>query len=124
MIDYTRNGIEEKLRPRTSRRVAGRIFSALLKLFVFLFLILTAAVCIYAFVSWNRIVENAPDITGVTFAPGESATYICDREGKRVQKLTLPEANRDIVSLEDVQSWISPAKEMIDTIEEMIKEEK
>ena len=109
MIDYTRNGIEEKLRPRTSRRVAGRIFSALLKLFVFLFLILTAAVCIYAFVSWNRIVENAPDITGVTFAPGESATYICDREGKRVQKLTLPEANRDIVSLEDVPADLQHA---------------
>ncbi len=28
------------------------------------------------------------------------------------------------VSLEDVQSWISPAKEMIETIAEMIKDEK
>ena len=109
MYDYTRYGIEEKLRPRTTRRVAGRIFSALLKLLVFLFIVLAAAACIYAFASWNKIVEGAPDITGVTFAPGESATYICNQEGKRVQKLTLPEANRDIVSLEDVPADLQHA---------------
>ena len=56
MYDYTRYGIEEKLRPRTSRRVAGRIFSALWKLLAFAFIVLTAAACIYAFVSWNAIV--------------------------------------------------------------------
>ena len=87
MYDYTRYGIEEKLRPRTSRRVAGRIISALWKLLAFAFIVLTAAACIYAFVSWNAIVDGAPDITGVTFEPGESATYICDQEGKRIQKL-------------------------------------
>ena len=109
MYDYTRYGIEEKLRPRTSRRVAGRIFSALLKLLVFAFIVLTAAACIYAFVSWNTIVDGAPDITGVTFEPGESATYICDQEGKRIQKLTLPEANRDIVNLSDVPADLQHA---------------
>ena len=109
MYDYTRYGIEEKLRPRTSRRVAGRIFSALWKLLAFAFIVLTAAACIYAFVSWNAIVDGAPDITGVTFEPGESATYICDQEGKRIQKLTLPEANRDIVNLSDVPADLQHA---------------
>ena len=109
MYDYTRYGIEEKLRPRTSRRVAGRIFSAFWKLLAFAFIVLTAAACIYAFVSWNAIVDGAPDITGVTFEPGESATYICDQEGKRIQKLTLPEANRDIVNLSDVPADLQHA---------------
>ena len=102
MYDYTRYGIEEKLRPRKARRVAGRIFSALLKLMAFVFVAAAAAACIYAFASWNAIVEGAPDITGVTFTPGATATYIYDQEGNRVLKLTLPEANRDIVSLSDV----------------------
>ena len=102
MYDYTRYGIEEKLRPRTSRRVAGRIFSALGKLLVFAFIAAAAGAFLYAFLSWNKIVEGAPDISGMTFEPGESATYIYDRDGNRVQKLTLPEANRDLVRLEDV----------------------
>ena len=109
MYDYTRDGIEEKLRPRTSRRVAGRIFSALLKLLAFIFIVAAAAAGIYAFASWNKIVEGAPDISGVTFAPGESATYIYDQEGNRVQKLTLPEANRDIVTLSDVPADLQHA---------------
>ena len=102
MHDFTRRGIEEKLRHRTSRRLAGRIISAILKLAVFVIIVSVTVAGIYAFVRWNTIVKNAPDITGVTFVPEESATYIYDQEGKRVQKLTLPEANRDIVSLSDV----------------------
>ena len=102
MYDYTRYGIEEKLRPRSARRVAGRILSALLKLLAFVFVVSAAAAFIYAFASWNAIVDGAPDISGVTFTPGETATYIYDQDGNRVLKLTLPEANRDIVSLSDV----------------------
>ena len=102
MYDYTRYGIEEKLRPRRARRVAGRILSALLKLLAFVFVVSAAAAFIYAFASWNAIVDGAPDISGVTFTPGETATYIYDQDGNRVLKLTLPEANRDIVSLSDV----------------------
>ena len=109
MFDYTRYGIEEKLRPRTSRRVAGRIVSALLKLLAFVFIVAAAAACIYAFASWNAIIDGAPDITGVTFEPGQSATYIYDQEGNRVQKLTLPEANRDLVSLSDVPADLQHA---------------
>ena len=102
MYDYTRSGIEKKLRPRTKRRTAGRIFCALLKLMAFLFILLAAGAGIYAYLRWNSLVASAPDISGVTFTPGQSATYICNQEGKRVLKLTLPEANRDIVSLSDI----------------------
>ncbi len=102
MYDYSRYGIEEKLRPHTRHRVAVKILSTLLKLITFVIIAAVAGAGIYAFVRWNSIVESAPDITGVTFTPSESATYIYDQEGKRVQKLTLPEANRDIVSIADV----------------------
>ncbi len=109
MYDYSRHGIEEKLRPHTRRRVASKIVSSVLKLITFVILIALAGVCIYAFVSWNSIVDGAPDISGVTFTPSESATYIYDQEGNRVQKLTLPEANRDLVSLKDVPADLQHA---------------
>lgn len=102
MYDYSRHGIEEKLRPHTKRRIASKILATLLKLITFVLIVSLAGACIYAFARWNTIVEGAPDISGVTFTPSESATYIYDQDGKRVQKLTLPEANRDIVSLSDV----------------------
>ncbi len=102
MYDYSRSGIEKRMRPHTKHRVASKIISTLLKLIAFVIIVSLAGACIYAFTRWNSIVEGAPDISGVTFTPSESATYIYNQEGKRVQKLTLPEANRDIVSLADV----------------------
>ena len=92
-----------KRRKRKKKRsIAGRIFSTLLKVFFFGLLIIVIVVSIYAFARWNAIVKNAPDISGITFTPGQSATYIYNREGKREQKLALPDANREIVNLSDV----------------------
>ncbi len=102
MSDYSRYGIEKKLKPRTGTRMVRMVFFAFLKLLVLIMMVVIIGGGIYIFNRWNSLVESAPDISGVTFTPGESATYIYDRDGKRVQKLTLPEANRDLVTLKDV----------------------
>ena len=102
MYDYSSYGIEQKLRPHTKRKIALKIVSSVLKLI--LLVIMTALIGggLYAYTQVSGIMKEAPDISQISLTPREAATYICDQEGKRVQKLTLPEANRDLVSLEDV----------------------
>ena len=102
MYDYTRYGIEKKLRPHTGRKVARKIISSVLKILLLVAVTAAFGVGIYAFSRISGIIDRAPDISGMTLAPVEAATYIYDREGNREQKLTLPEANRDIVKLGDV----------------------
>ena len=83
-------------------RIMRKIISAVLKLF--LALILTAVVggSIFSFHLIDDIIEKAPDISRISESPIQAATYICSQEGKRVQKLTLPEANRDLVTLGEI----------------------
>ena len=102
MYDYTRHGIEKKIRPHTRRKVARKIISTVLKLILLVLITAMIGVGIYAYTRISGIIKRAPDISGMTLSPTEAATYICNQEGKRVQKLTLPEANRDLVRLSDV----------------------
>lgn len=102
MYDYTRYGIEKKLRPHTGRKVTRKIISSVLKLLLLTVIIVMTGAAVYLFAGISGIIRRAPDISGMTLAPAGAATYIYNQEGKRVQKLTLPEANRDLVKLEDV----------------------
>lgn len=78
--------------------IIGRILSIVL----ILLLIVLIAAGIFAFVEVRGIIAKAPEISPAQFIPSEAATYIYDQEGKRQQKLTLPEANRDLVSIKDI----------------------
>ena len=48
------------------------------------------------------LIKSAPDITDLSTAPSESATYIYDANGKQLQKLTAPTSNRTPVSISQV----------------------
>ena len=102
MYDYTRNGIERKMRPRTGRKVTRKVISSVLKITLLAILIVMIGAGVYVFTQISGIIRRAPDISSMTLAPTQAATYICNQEGKRIQKLTLPEANRDLVRLSDV----------------------
>ncbi len=102
MYDYTSRGIEKKLRPHTGRKSVKKAVSAFLKLLLIVIIAAAVGTGIYAYTRMSAIISSAPDISGMTLAPVRSATYICNQEGKRVQKLTLPEGNRDLVKLDDV----------------------
>ena len=101
---YERAGyqVKKRNRRRKKRGVVRTVLTTFLKVILIMILITAVAVGVFAFARWNAIVQGAPDITGITFTPGQSATYIYDREGKREQKLALPDANREIVKLSDV----------------------
>ena len=48
------------------------------------------------------IISQAPSLDAMMVSPSQSATYICDSDGNRQQKLTLPEANRDLVTIDHI----------------------
>ena len=91
------------------KRGAGRIISGIFKwIFIMLLLVflvggISAGIIIHAYIS------GAPELTALSVAPGESASYICDADGKKVQKLTLPEANRDIVLISQIPTDLQHA---------------
>ena len=48
------------------------------------------------------LIKSAPDITDLSTAPVETATYIYDTDGHQLQKLTAPTSNRTPVSISQV----------------------
>ena len=96
-------------RRRRRRSRAGIIISNILKFI--LIVILTAIIGggIFAVIEVRAIVREAPEISPTQFIPSEAATYIYDEDGKREQKLTLPEANRDLVSIKKIPADLQNA---------------
>ena len=92
-------------RGRGGRRPRSRALTLIGNIFKFIlivFLVLIIGSGIFAFFQVRAILKNAPEIRPAQFIPSEAATYIYDADGKREQKLTLPEANRDLVSIKDI----------------------
>ena len=64
---------------------------------------------IFGLITVSRIIAAAPDISSITVSPTQSATYIYDQDGVRSRKLTLPESNRDVISIENVPTYLQQA---------------
>ena len=96
--------------PRKKQKKHRRgILRRILKWFFVMLLLILLTGGISAAVTVRSIIAKAPDLTTVSVAPAEEATYILNSEGKRIQKLTLPEANRDLVSLERIPACLQHA---------------
>ena len=90
---------------RRGRRPRSRALTLIGNIFKFILIVLLVLIIgggIFAFFQVRAILKNAPEISPAQFIPSEAATYIYDADGKREQKLTLPEANRDLVSIKDI----------------------
>ncbi len=87
-----------------SRRTGG--FRHAIAVFLRIVLCLLLTVCIvggiWGYVTVSRIIKEAPELTAAAVTPAEAASYIYDSSGNRDLKLTLPEANRDLVSIQNV----------------------
>lgn len=69
------------------------------------FLMIAALILVSVITVWinmRRIIADAPALDPMTVAPTAAATYICDSSGKHLRKLTLPEANRDLVTIDRI----------------------
>ena len=80
------------------KRIKRKAGFTVLRIFLLSILILLAVGAVIGFTVLKQIIADAPDISNVALSPTEAATYIYNQEGQRVQKLTLPEANRDLVT--------------------------
>ena len=90
---------------KSGRRPRSRALTLIGNIFKFILIVLLVLIIgggIFAFFQVRAILKNAPEISPAQFIPSEAATYIYDADGKREQKLTLPEANRDLVSIKDI----------------------
>ena len=74
----------------------------ILRWFFLILLICTLAAGILGVVRVRQIIAKAPVLDPNAVAPAQAASYICRQDGTREQKLTLPEANRDLVSIDHI----------------------
>ncbi len=101
-MNYGKQAVMKKMTPHTGRKIFRKLVSTLLKLALLALMTAVIGAGIYISRVVSSVIAEAPDISEAAIAPGGSATYIYNQSGERIQKLTLPEANRDIVSLASV----------------------
>lgn len=108
-MNFGKSSISKKIAPQTGKKVKKKIKFTIVRLILLGLLILIIGGGLIGFNFIADLIEEAPDISNVAVAPTQTATYIYNQEGKRVQKLTLPEANRDLVTLDRVPDHLQKA---------------
>ena len=98
-MNFGKASISKKRASRKAKKIKRKAGFTVLRLFLLAFLILIIGGGIFAYEKVSTIIADAPDISNVAVSPTEAATYIYNQDGQRVQKLTLPEANRDLVAI-------------------------
>lgn len=101
-MNFGKSSISKKMTPNTGKKVTKKIKFTLFRLILIALLILILSGGILGYTIIHKLILEAPDITNMSVTPTEAATYIYNQEGKRVQKLTLPESNRDLVTLDRI----------------------
>ncbi len=89
-------------RRRKRKRGARHTIAVILRIFLCLLLVCCIAGGIWGYITVSAIIKDAPALTAAAVTPTEAASYIYDADGQRDLKLTLPEANRDLVSIQNV----------------------
>ena len=98
-MNFGKSSISKKISPRRGKKIRKKVAFTVVRLLLIALLVLIISGAVAGAALLRNIIADAPDISNVALSPTEAATYIYNQEGKRVQKLTLPEANRDLVTL-------------------------
>lgn len=101
-MKFDRDSAERKRKNHTSDKVGKRAGFIILKAFLLclagLFVIGGAA----GYGIMKGLINSAPDISNLSVAPSEAATYIYDMDGNQMQKLTASTSNRTLVTLDQI----------------------
>lgn len=108
-MNFGKSSISKKNAPRTSKKVKKKISFTLARLVLLGLLVLLIGGGLWGYSFVHTLIQDAPDISNVAVSPTEAATYIYNQAGERVQKLTLPESNRDLVSLDRIPEYLQHA---------------
>lgn len=101
-MKFDKDSAKKKRGNRTSARMGKRAGFIFLKAFL---LCLAGVLVIGGGVGFGimrGLIDSAPDISNLSVAPSEAATYIYDQEGNPMQKLTASTSNRTLVSLNQI----------------------
>lgn len=101
-MNFGKSSISKKISPRRGKKIRKKVAFTVVRLLLIALLVLIISGAVAGAALLRNIIADAPDISNVALSPTEAATYIYNQEGKRVQKLTLPEANRDLVTLDRI----------------------
>ena len=101
-MKYGRRDIEKKQQNMMAAKIEQKAGMTLLRLFLIaLFALVIVAACAGYGIS-QGLIASAPDISELSTAPVEAATYIYSADGRQLQKLTAPTSNRTPVSIDQV----------------------
>lgn len=101
-MDYGKNSILNQQKDPKPPKIRKKLRLSVVKILLLSFIaVLVLGICA-GFGVINGLIKSAPDISNISLRPSESATYIYDQDGNRIQKLTAPSANREIVTLDQI----------------------
>ena len=101
-MKFDRESAENKRKNHTSEKVGKRIGFIFLKAFLLCLAGLVVITGAAGFGIMKGLIDSAPDITNLSVAPSEAATYIYDMDGNQIQKLTASTSNRTLVKLDQI----------------------
>lgn len=106
-MKYGRRDIQKKKKNLTSVKLEQKAGMTLVRLSILCAVILLTGLVCGGYGIMQGLMKSAPDISDLSTAPAEAATYIYDAQGRQIQKLTAPTSNRTPVSIsripEDLQ---------------------
>ena len=101
-MKYGRQDIQKKKRNMTAEKIEQKAGMTLERLLILISVTILVGLVCGGYGIMQGLIKSAPDITDLSTAPSESATYIYDANGKQLQKLTAPTSNRTPVSISQV----------------------
>ena len=108
-MNYTRRNIEKKQKNMTATKIEQKAGMTLMRLLVIaLFALIIGGICA-GYGLMRGLIKSAPDISTLSTAPSESATYIYSADGRQLQKLTAPTSNRTPVKIDQIPLHLQQA---------------
>lgn len=101
-MKYGRRDIEKLQKNMTAEKIEQKAGMTLMRLLVIALLAFLVGGVSIGYGLVRGLIKSAPDISTLSTAPAEAATYIYDANGNQLQKLTAPTSNRTPVTLDKV----------------------
>lgn len=108
-MKYGRHDIEKLQRNMTAEKIEQKAGMTLVRLLVIVLLTVTVSVICAGYGLVRGLLKSSPDISALSTAPVEAATYIYDTSGNPVQKLTAPASNRTPVAITQIPGHLQHA---------------
>ena len=108
-MNYGRSSATKKHKEQSSAKIEKKIGLVFVKILLLCVLgvVIMGGCAGYGII--KGLIKNAPDISNLSVAPSETATYIYDSEGNQALKLTAPSSNRTLVTIDRIPASLQHA---------------